>query len=58
MDEARAMPYPAGWFVVAFSDEIPKMGVKSLRYFGGWESLPEPSHLDRNFPLDKLIVTY
>jgi 3-ketosteroid 9alpha-monooxygenase subunit A len=26
--------YPRGWFVVAFSDEIPKMGVKALRYFG------------------------
>jgi 3-ketosteroid 9alpha-monooxygenase subunit A len=29
-----AQQYPAGWFVVAFSDEIPRMGVKSLRYFG------------------------
>jgi len=29
-----AQPYPSGWFVVAFSGEIPPMGVKSLRYFG------------------------
>jgi 3-ketosteroid 9alpha-monooxygenase subunit A len=29
-----AQQYPAGWFVVAFADEIPRMGVKSLRYFG------------------------
>jgi 3-ketosteroid 9alpha-monooxygenase subunit A len=26
--------YPRGWFVVAFSEEIPARGVKSLRYFG------------------------
>jgi 3-ketosteroid 9alpha-monooxygenase subunit A len=29
-----AQQYPSGWFVVAFSDEIPRMGVKSFRYFG------------------------
>jgi 3-ketosteroid 9alpha-monooxygenase subunit A len=29
-----ASPYPRGWFVVAFSAEIPPKGVKSLRYFG------------------------
>jgi len=34
MVDAQTLPYPTGWFVVAFSDEIPKMGVKSLRYFG------------------------
>jgi 3-ketosteroid 9alpha-monooxygenase subunit A len=26
--------YPRGWFVVAFSDELPPLGVKPLRYFG------------------------
>jgi 3-ketosteroid 9alpha-monooxygenase subunit A len=26
--------YPRGWFVVAFSGEIPPSGVKSLRFFG------------------------
>jgi 3-ketosteroid 9alpha-monooxygenase subunit A len=26
--------YPRGWFVVAFADEIPRMGVKSMHYFG------------------------
>ena len=27
-------PYPKGWFVIAFSDELPKGGVLSLAYFG------------------------
>jgi 3-ketosteroid 9alpha-monooxygenase subunit A len=26
--------YPRGWFVVAFSSEIPPLGVKSMRFFG------------------------
>jgi len=26
--------YPRGWFVVAFSNEIPAKGVKSMRFFG------------------------
>jgi 3-ketosteroid 9alpha-monooxygenase subunit A len=26
--------YPKGWFVIAFSDELPKGGVLSLEYFG------------------------
>ena len=26
--------YPKGWFVIAFSDELPKGGVLSLAYFG------------------------
>ncbi len=26
--------FPRGWFVVAFSDDLPAMGVKPLRYFG------------------------
>jgi 3-ketosteroid 9alpha-monooxygenase subunit A len=26
--------YPRGWFVAAFSEEIPRLGVKSLKYFG------------------------
>ena len=34
MDETRDHRYPRGWFVAAFSEEIPPMGVKSLRYFG------------------------
>jgi 3-ketosteroid 9alpha-monooxygenase subunit A len=34
MNDTMAKQYPKGWFVVAFSDEIPRMGVKSLRYFG------------------------
>jgi 3-ketosteroid 9alpha-monooxygenase subunit A len=34
MNDVVAQQYPSGWFVVAFSDEIPRMGVKSLRYFG------------------------
>jgi 3-ketosteroid 9alpha-monooxygenase subunit A len=34
MNDVVAQQYPTGWFVVAFSDEIPRMGVKSLRYFG------------------------
>jgi phenylpropionate dioxygenase-like ring-hydroxylating dioxygenase large terminal subunit len=27
-------PYPTGWFQVAYSDELPKAGVKPLQYFG------------------------
>jgi len=34
MADTVAKQYPRGWFVVAFSDEIPVKGVKSLRYFG------------------------
>jgi len=34
VNDGVAQPYPSGWFVVAFSGEIPPMGVKSLRYFG------------------------
>jgi 3-ketosteroid 9alpha-monooxygenase subunit A len=34
IDDTKAAQYPKGWFVVAFSDEVPKMGVKSLHYFG------------------------
>jgi 3-ketosteroid 9alpha-monooxygenase subunit A len=26
--------YPRGWFVVAFSNEVPALGVKKMRYFG------------------------
>jgi 3-ketosteroid 9alpha-monooxygenase subunit A len=34
MNDVVAQNYPAGWFVVAFSGEVPPMGVKPLRYFG------------------------
>jgi 3-ketosteroid 9alpha-monooxygenase subunit A len=34
MNDVLAQQYPSGWFVVAFSSEIPLMGVRSLRYFG------------------------
>jgi phenylpropionate dioxygenase-like ring-hydroxylating dioxygenase large terminal subunit len=27
-------PYPNGWFRVAFSDELPRGGVKAVKYFG------------------------
>ena len=32
--DAMVAQYPRGWFVVAFSEEIPRLGVKPLRYFG------------------------
>ena len=34
MTDTMTTQYPRGWFVVAFSEEIPKLGVKALEYFG------------------------
>lgn len=34
MSDAMLTQYPRGWFVVAFSEEVPRQGVKSLAYFG------------------------
>lgn len=34
MIDSMLEQYPRGWFVVAFSSEIPERGVKSMRYFG------------------------
>lgn len=31
---AQQRPYARGWFVIAWSGELPRGGVKSLRYFG------------------------
>jgi 3-ketosteroid 9alpha-monooxygenase subunit A len=34
MTDSMTTQYPRGWFVVAFSEEIPPLGVKALEYFG------------------------